>query len=74
MDPGANETVFGPTVAEMPCTVGAGVTVKLTFPVNPRLPSEIVEFEELPARILLGVALLADIVKSGLTVIGTETV
>jgi len=48
------------------------VTVRLTFPVNPRLPREIVELEELPAKMLFGAALVADIVKSGLTVIETE--
>jgi hypothetical protein len=72
--PGVKPTLAGAKVKVMPVAAGATVAERPTLPVKPALVSVMVDVAELPARKLAGVAALAAIVKSAVTVIVTVDV
>jgi hypothetical protein len=67
-------TLVGLNVKVMPVAAGATVADSATLPVKPALVRVTVDVAELPARKLAGVAALAAIVKSAVTVTVTVEV
>ena len=72
--PAVRLTLAGLKVKIIPVAAGAAVADSVTLPVKPALVRVIVDVAELPARMLAGVAALAAIVKSAVTVTVTVDV
>ncbi len=68
VEPRVKLTLVGSNVAVGPVVEGETDAVRLTLPVKPRLFRVIVEVAEPPAMKLLGLAGVAEMVKSGVTV------
>lgn len=71
---GVRPTLAGLKAAMAPVALGDTPAVRATDPVKPRLFRVIVDVTELPATILAGLAALAAIVKSDVTVMVTIAV
>ena len=67
LEPGVKVALVGLTATVRPVAVGDTAADNVTVPVNPRLPTVIVEVPEFPARIETAVG-LAVTVKSDVTV------
>jgi len=72
--PGVKLTLVGANVKVMPVAAGDTVAERPTLPVKPALVRVMVDVAELPAKKLAGVAALAAIVKSAVTVTVTVDV